>query len=162
MEYQYTICFIKRGEQILLLNREKSPWMGIWNGVGGKIEENEYPMESALREVKEETGMELQSIDYKGVVSWFVDGKCVGGMHAFIAEIPDTYEYYTPIKAEEGILDWKDLSWILHPDNAGLANLSYFLPKMLEDSGQYNYQLEYQDDDVVDFKIKAMEEMAFL
>lgn len=31
---KYTICFIKRGDEILLLNREKSSWMGSWNGVG--------------------------------------------------------------------------------------------------------------------------------
>lgn len=36
--YQYTLCFIERGDAILLLNRQKAPWMGCWNGVGGKIE----------------------------------------------------------------------------------------------------------------------------
>ncbi|MDT2194339.1 NUDIX domain-containing protein [Paenibacillus larvae] len=35
----YNICFIRRGDQILLLNRQKSSWMGAWNGIGGKIEQ---------------------------------------------------------------------------------------------------------------------------
>lgn len=39
--YSFTICFIKQGNNILLLNRESPEWMGIWNGVGGKLEEGE-------------------------------------------------------------------------------------------------------------------------
>ncbi len=35
--YKYTICFIRKGNKILLLNRNKKPNMGMWNGVGGKI-----------------------------------------------------------------------------------------------------------------------------
>lgn len=32
----FTNCFIKKGDRILLLNRNKPSWMGMWNGVGGK------------------------------------------------------------------------------------------------------------------------------
>ena len=34
----YTLGFIrcKDNNKILLLNRNKSPWMGLYNGVGGK------------------------------------------------------------------------------------------------------------------------------
>lgn len=52
---KYTICFIKRADNILLLNREKPGWMGSWNGVGGKIETGETPIECILREIYEET-----------------------------------------------------------------------------------------------------------
>lgn len=55
----YNICFIRRGDQILLLNRQKSSWMGAWNGIGGKIEQGESPVESVRREVLEETGLFL-------------------------------------------------------------------------------------------------------
>ncbi len=48
--YKYTICFIKKGKKILLLNRNKKPNMGMWNGVGGKIEDNETPYEGIIRE----------------------------------------------------------------------------------------------------------------
>jgi 8-oxo-dGTP diphosphatase len=47
--------------------------------VGGKIEENESPRESALREIEEETGISLDSIDFKGIVTWIVDGKLTAG-----------------------------------------------------------------------------------
>ena len=42
--------------------------MGMWNGVGGKIEENETPYEGIIRETFEETGIELSSVTYKGTV----------------------------------------------------------------------------------------------
>lgn len=64
--YKYTICFIRKGNNILLLNRNKKPTMGMWNGVGGKIEDNETPYEGIIREAFEETGIELQNVTYKG------------------------------------------------------------------------------------------------
>ncbi|MCM3732452.1 NUDIX domain-containing protein [Fictibacillus nanhaiensis] len=51
---EYTVCFIQRKQQLLLLNRIKAPLMGLWNGVGGKIEPYESIKEGALREVFEE------------------------------------------------------------------------------------------------------------
>jgi 8-oxo-dGTP diphosphatase len=59
---KYTICFIKRKDEILLLNRNKKPNMGLWNGVGGKIETGETPFEGIIRETWEETGLLLKEV----------------------------------------------------------------------------------------------------
>lgn len=155
---KYTICFIKRGEKILLLNREKSAWMGVWNGVGGKIEANETPIESVLREVKEETGITLMNAEYKGKVTWTDGSTYFGGMYAYIAELPESYEYHTPIKVEEGILDWKEISWILHPQNMGIAGLKNYLAKMLNEQTIYEYQFTYKDDEIIKFKTSPIEQ----
>jgi len=82
---KFTICFIKQEDRILLLNREKPSWMGCWNALGGKIEPNENPRSSALREFKEESGIILDDIHFKGIVTWIVDGKWVGGMYVYFA-----------------------------------------------------------------------------
>src|SRR6185437_16068507 len=95
---KYTICFIKQGEKILMLNREYSEWMGVWNGVGGKIEPNETPLECILREVKEETGINLKTAEYKGNVTWTDGSTYFGGMYAFIAEVAESFTYHTPVK----------------------------------------------------------------
>ena len=42
--------------------------MGMWNGVGGKIEDNETPYEGIIRETLEETGIDLPRVTYKGNV----------------------------------------------------------------------------------------------
>lgn len=42
-----------------MLNREKAPIMGVWNGIGGKNEVGETADEGAIREVFEETGFKV-------------------------------------------------------------------------------------------------------
>ncbi|MBM7663112.1 ADP-ribose pyrophosphatase YjhB (NUDIX family) [Bacillus mesophilus] len=46
MVIPYTICFIKKNEELLMLYRMKSPNLHKWNGVGGKIEIGENPLQS--------------------------------------------------------------------------------------------------------------------
>ena len=147
---EYTICFLKQGDKILLLNRDKPQWMGAWNGVGGKIEQGETPLVGALREINEETGIALQDITYKGKITWTDGITNFGCMYAFIAELPESYPYVTPIKVAEGILDWKDLTWILHPQNVGIADLKYYLPKMLDESTNYEYIFTYKDSKLIE------------
>lgn len=139
--YKYTICFIRQGDYILMLNREKASWMGSWNGVGGKIERGEAPEKSILREIKEETGIVIRDVTYKGVVTWHVDGIDCGGMYTFIAELPENDVYETPLKTPEGILDWKRLEWLCDSENTGVAhNIPYFLPTLLTDEQCYEHR----------------------
>jgi len=144
--YPYTICFIRQAGKILLLNRNAPPWMGMWNGVGGKIEPGETPYRSVLREIVEETGLYLETVIERGVVTWTVDGEPRGGMYAFVAELPESVEYPTPVLTKEGILDWKSIDWIMHPENEGVAhNIPHFLNKMLNEQQNYNHRCVFQD-----------------
>jgi ADP-ribose pyrophosphatase YjhB (NUDIX family) len=61
-----------------MLNRENAPWMGCWNGIGGKVEPSEHPREAMLREMNEETDIDskLISVDYKGLMTWSNDQRC--------------------------------------------------------------------------------------
>lgn len=52
--------YILKERKVLLLKHKKS---GMWLQPGGHIERNEMPYETALREVKEETGFEVTLID---------------------------------------------------------------------------------------------------
>ncbi|TAJ13104.1 NUDIX domain-containing protein [Patescibacteria group bacterium] len=58
--------FVVFDGKVLLRKHDK---YGIWLGVGGHIEKDEDPNETALREVKEEIGLDVQLLDtrfYKG------------------------------------------------------------------------------------------------
>lgn len=92
---KYNICFIKRGEEILLLNREKASWMGCWNGIGGKLDPLETPRAAMIRELEEETGIQAYSLHFKGLVTWKGDDFDYGGMYAYIAEVPHEIERST-------------------------------------------------------------------
>ncbi|TNJ68116.1 8-oxo-dGTP diphosphatase [Paenibacillus hemerocallicola] len=144
---KYTLCLIRQGSKILLLNREHPAWMGCWNGIGGKIEKEEQPRSSMLREIQEETQIESPELSFKGLITWTtVEGAGFGGLYLYAAEIPDEYEYVTPIKTEEGILDWKEISWIMHPDNQGVAsNVPSCLEKVLYESSCYNHHSIFSD-----------------
>ncbi|RCW50377.1 NUDIX hydrolase [Paenibacillus prosopidis] len=141
---KYNICFIKRGQEILLLNREYPSWMGCWNGIGGKLELHETPRESMIREIEEETNIRDYVLHFKGIVTWTSDGSNFGGMYAYVAEVSESFEYQTPIKTVEGILDWKKIDWIMHSQNVGVAsNLPETLDLMLNDSHSYDHHCVY-------------------
>jgi 8-oxo-dGTP diphosphatase len=146
--YKYTICFLYDGDKVLLLNRNKAPLFGMWNGVGGKLELGETPVQGILREIDEETTLELMEKDirFAGTVTWIVDGAALGGMYAFVAKLPDGAELQAPVETEEGILAWKPMDWIMHPDNRGIAaHVPQFLPVMLESLEGFEHRFEFWD-----------------
>jgi 8-oxo-dGTP diphosphatase len=151
---KYTICFIKRHDEILLLNRNKKPNMGLWNGVGGKIETGESPFEGIIRETWEETGLLLKEVTYAGnVIFKSIHGEA--GMYVFLANLPDEMTINTPMKVEEGILDWKKIDWILDPNNNGVvSNIHHFLPQML--NGQYGFEhiFVYENGTITEYMAK--------
>jgi len=52
---QATVCFLIKGDKILLAIKGKYIGEGCWNGYGGGIEPGEKPKEAAVRELNEET-----------------------------------------------------------------------------------------------------------
>ena len=151
---KFTICFIKQGSKILLLNREFPSWMGIWNGIGGKIEEGESPRESIIREVYEETGLSISDPQFKGITSWIVDDVCVDGMYLYIAELPIAESYSTPVKTFEGILDWKEYEWITNPKNAGLtSDIPKYIKYIFNDETIYEHRCYYKNEALVNHEM---------
>lgn len=147
---KYNFCLFKRGSEILLLNREYPTWMGCWNGIGGKLEENESPRDSVLREIEEETQISSYDISFKGLVTWTVDNDKVGGMYIYLAVLDDDFEYPTPVKTDEGILDWKEVDWIMDPNNLGIAkNVPRFLEKVLYEDQCYDHHSIFQKGDII-------------
>ena len=73
-----TLCYIEKDEKYLMLHRTKKENdinKDKWIGVGGHAEGNESPEECLLREVKEETGLELLSYKFRGLIT-FVSDDC--------------------------------------------------------------------------------------
>jgi len=125
----YTLCFVTRGDEILLLNRNKGPNMGLWNGLGGKIEAGETPEENVRREVWEEAGLQLGVIRFAGLLTWSEDGEDRGGICLYTAAIETGRSVPRVTDTPEGILAWKPLAWVLHPANLGVvSNLPHILP----------------------------------
>ena len=75
---QTTLCYIERADSYLMLHRvskKNDANHDKWIGVGGKLEWGESPEECLLREVREETGLELASYTYRGLLTFLYDDK---------------------------------------------------------------------------------------
>ncbi|HZW15008.1 MAG TPA: NUDIX hydrolase [Brevundimonas sp.] len=57
-----------RGDEVLLIRRGRPPRQGEWSLPGGRIEPGERAVDAALRELREETGVEAQIIGLIDVV----------------------------------------------------------------------------------------------
>lgn len=57
-----------RGDEVLLIRRGKPPRQGEWSLPGGRIEAGERAVDAALRELREETGVEAELIGLVDVV----------------------------------------------------------------------------------------------
>ena len=61
-KFNVIIVFDKDENNILMCQREKEPYKGKYNLVGGKVELGEDELSAAYRELEEETGIDKNSI----------------------------------------------------------------------------------------------------
>lgn len=100
-----TLCYIEKDDQYLMLHRiikKNDINKDKWIGVGGHFEYGESPEECVLREVKEETGYDLTSYQYRGLVTFVFGDQETEYMSLFTAD-GFTGE---PIECDEGVLEW--------------------------------------------------------
>ena len=60
-----------KGDQVLLIQRGKAPRKGQWSIPGGRMEFGEGAQAAALRELKEETGVEAEILGLVDVIDSF-------------------------------------------------------------------------------------------
>jgi len=100
-----TLCYIEKDDSYLMLHRvkkERDINKDKWIGVGGHFEEGESPEECLLREVREETGLELTSFRLRGIVTFTTDIYPTEYMFLYTA---DAYEGEIT-ECNEGNLEW--------------------------------------------------------
>ena len=100
-----TLCYVHHNHHTLMLHRvkkENDMHAGKWNGLGGKFESGETPEECVIREVKEESGLDIHNPKLVGLLmfpqfkgdDWYV---FVFTAHEFEGEL---------IESNEGHLKW--------------------------------------------------------
>jgi ADP-ribose pyrophosphatase YjhB (NUDIX family) len=70
------VCFDERG-RVLLGRRVFDPRAGHWDLPGGFLHEDEHPVDGLRREVREETGLEIEPVEFLGFWLEPYDGRTV-------------------------------------------------------------------------------------
>lgn len=65
-------ALVERDGRLLLARRARNPSIGLWDLPGGFLEEDEHPLDALRRELREETGLEVEPGDFVGV--WMEPG----------------------------------------------------------------------------------------
>ena len=148
---QTTLCYLERDGQYLMLHRIKKEHDAShdkWIGVGGKCEGDESPDECMVREVKEETGLDVLRWEYRGIVTFISDVWPCEYMHLFVC----TDWSGTQTDCDEGDLEWIDKKRLF--DLTLWPGYRIFL-RLLDTPHQpfFSLKLVYQGDDLVSAKL---------
>jgi ADP-ribose pyrophosphatase YjhB (NUDIX family) len=57
------VALVVEGDRILLARRAAQPGTGLWDTLGGFVEEGEHPVDAVRRELHEETGMTADNVE---------------------------------------------------------------------------------------------------
>lgn len=173
--YRYTLIFLTRADNVLMIHRRNPPNQGLWNGVGGRLEPGETPLAGALREVYEETGYLLAAARFAGLLTWEGHAEPAGGLYIFTAAappgdpltsegIPLTNEGIPLTGAglpqaqagDEGPLAWKPRAWVLSSPEV-VENIHLFGPLVLNGAPIQEYHFIYAaGDTILSYEIRPL------
>lgn len=130
------MLFTKDYKKVLLVKRNKKPYKGCWNGIGGKVENGETEIEAAKRECFEETKIKLESpkllVTYKYPESNPENsGTILNVIYDFVDEVKVEDNY-------EGTYDWKPIEFVMDSESreiAGYSNLCQFVKEIYDLEG---------------------------
>jgi 8-oxo-dGTP diphosphatase len=147
-----TLCYvidIKQNSTLMIhrVKKENDYHKGKWNGLGGKFEQGESPEECAIREIEEESGLKVKSVNMKGFITFpLFDGK------------EDWYVFlFTTNDFEGKLIDSPEgnLAWVPN-DKLTELNLwdgdKYFIPWLFQDKF-FSAKFNYKDGKYIDYQV---------
>lgn len=145
------LAAIVKDNQILLLKRKRRPYQGYWGMPGGKLHLEESIEESALREVKEETGLDCTFSHIAAIVHERVKEKDAF-KHAFLL-------FFVVLKlkagkiteSEEGKLEWFPLK-TLQPERIIPSDYHMIKGHLKEKSHITNVIMEEKEEKLIKYQ----------
>ena len=139
--------------KICLLKREKRPYKGYWGLIGGKPKLQESIPEAALREAKEETGLECEFDKINAIVHERVNEE--GTMkHAFLLMLTTVKPKSDKLwESEEGKVAWFDPEKL---DKSTIIPSDYWMIEnhLKKQSSIPHVILEQKGEDVIGFRVE--------
>lgn len=124
----YNMIMIYRGDKVLVLDRAAKDWPGL-TFPGGHVEAGESFFSSALREAKEETGLEVSALVPCGVVHWAAKNG-----DRYIEYLYKTDKFTGEIcgGTREGKIFWMERGELCRSDKLSM-NFEHYLPVFFGD-----------------------------
>jgi len=145
------------GSQVLMIHRNKRPedtHYGKYNGLGGRIEPDEHVTGGMKREIFEEAGIHVESLNLRGTISWPGFGKDNENWFGFIYLI-DKWSGEPHEGNHEGTLEWVPVSDILKLPLWDSDRL--FLPMVFDgDPRPFHGVMPYKDGDMVSWSFERL------
>lgn len=140
----YSLCIIRQEVRILLGMKKRGFGRGKWNGFGGKLQAGESIEEAAVREVKEESGIDIRSLEKAGVIEFeFCGNPEIMQVHIFrsadFSGVPEESDEMRPCWFPIDEIPYGEM-W---PDD------SYWLPLLL-DHRKFTGKFIYGEDGQID------------
>lgn len=138
-----TLVYARRGAEVLVMHRRKEPNLGLWIAPGGKVELGESPYETARREMQEETGLTVNSLQLRGLcteVSPFPEW-------LWMLFIFETWDFSGELQAElrEGDLAWLPIATYLYERPIPQAD-KIFAPAILHGTEFFQAKFVYDQE----------------
>jgi len=142
------LAYIEKNNSYLMLLRNKKKHdinANKWIGVGGHLEKDETPEDALIREIKEETGLDVISYSKKGLIHFNYDD---------ISELMHLY-VVNDYKGELIECDEGTLKWIKKSDLFSLElweGDKIFLKKLLNNEPYFELELNYLKDKLISYR----------
>jgi 8-oxo-dGTP diphosphatase len=133
-----TICVIKNGDSFLLLKRLKEPNKDLYTPVGGKLDPYETPLDGAIRETMEETGILIKTMDFCGILTETSPINYNWISYIYLAEI----DKILPPDCNEGTLEWIHFNDIL---NIPTPKTDWYIYRFLLDKEKFVLDSQYDE-----------------
>ena len=151
-------CYLIKNNKVVVIKYNKgSKKEGYYDAPGGKIEEGEIPEQTAIREMKEETGINIRNPKYRGHMIIEYPNRI------FDFDIFITSEYEgEPKNFSENTSEWIDINELLQKQKL-LSNIMildrYFIKGLIDNN--YNVSMHIQVDEEenvfnLDYKIEEI------
>ncbi|MGM0592890.1 MAG: 8-oxo-dGTP diphosphatase, partial [Halobacteriota archaeon] len=120
-----TLCFVVRNDAVLLIEKRRGLGEGWYNGPGGKLEDGETPRACAIRETREEVGIEVHAPEKVGDLTFVLDGTNHTHCHVFRTDAYDG----EPRESPEARPEWVPIDDV--PYDRMWEDDRYWLPGVL-------------------------------
>ncbi|XP_068002770.1 oxidized purine nucleoside triphosphate hydrolase [Melanerpes formicivorus] len=150
----FTLVLVVQPPRVLLGMKKRGFGAGLWNGFGGKVQPGESIEEAARRELLEESGLTVDTLQKMGQITFeFVGNSELMDVHIFRAD-----DFHgEPTESDEMRPQWFQLDEV--PFNQMWADDAYWFPLVLQRKLFRGYFKFQGQDTILEHTLEEVEEV---